>query len=330
MHYTRAVYVRWIHNLTLLLACWTASSYGDAFSVQNFHPLAQLYGLPIGGYEANTRTAGEMNARLIVHHSNFFTTDATPTENVLFDGESRHMLLTLEGGIIPRLQLGITLPYVMHRGGVLDGFINDWHDFFGLSEGGRNAAPKDLYRVVYENDGETSVNGHLGARGVCDLRLHGAWQCRTNLTLHASVKLPTGDDRKILGSGGMDVGSWLASQTSTRCLGHDVLLQARGGILYLGDGKIIPDQQRNWVGFGGASTTFKCTQNFGLIAQLDAHTALYSDSELDQIGYYSAVLTLGGIYRWRDDWQLKLGVAEDLRVSASPDVGFHFELSASF
>jgi hypothetical protein len=33
-------------------------------------------------------------------------------------------------------------------------------------------------------------------------------------------------------------------------------------------------------------------------------------------------MTIGGEYRWRSQWYLQLGVSEDIKVEASPDVNF--------
>ena len=35
------------------------------------------------------------------------------------------------------------------RRGTLDGFIDDWHDFFGLPEGTRPVLPRDQLNIAY-------------------------------------------------------------------------------------------------------------------------------------------------------------------------------------
>ena len=95
-------------------------------------------------------------------------------------------------------------------------------------------------------------------------------------------------------------------------------------------GPILPKYQRDFAGFAGISSSFAYNKTFALVAQVDAHTALYRDSALVQTGSYSAALSFGGSFRLDGDWRLNVGLTEDLHVNASPDIGFHLEVSTLF
>jgi hypothetical protein len=93
--------------------------------------------------------------------------------------------------------------------------------------------------------------------------------------------------------------------------------------LFLTNGDILPDRQRNLVGFatlGGGWRPWPCVI-FKL--QVDGHTAFFA-SDLPQLGE-SLLLTLGGTLDWGNT-SLDIGVGEDLIVDSAPDVVFHLAL----
>jgi hypothetical protein len=55
------------------------------------------------------------------------------SEQLIIDGETTTIALSIRRRVHERLELGIAVPYVQHSGGTLDGFIKDWHSMLGLS-----------------------------------------------------------------------------------------------------------------------------------------------------------------------------------------------------
>jgi hypothetical protein len=64
-------------------------------------------------------------------------------------------------GLFERFELGVTLPYEWRGGGVLDGFIEGFHDTFGLPGMDRDRRPRDRFLVAgLEQDGSLFALEH--------------------------------------------------------------------------------------------------------------------------------------------------------------------------
>jgi len=96
------------------------------------------------------------------------------------------------------------------------------------------------------------------------------------------------------------------------------------------DGKVLPAQQRNWVGFGGLGIGWSPLRWIAFKIQTNAHTPFYRDSELRELNANSAQLTIGGTLAFSQHTTLDIGVSEDIIIRTSPDVVFHFALRTRF
>jgi hypothetical protein len=308
------------------------------FSVSNQSPLIQIFGLP-GAAESTVLAPGKTAAALVFSLASNHTSSSDGSETLLFDGETSRLTLGLRHGIGNGFEVGIGIPWVMHRKGFLDRFIIDWHDTFNLPQGGRDEGPFDRLAYRYSRDGVELINVGESTEGFGDLRLTAAWQlsrreepsgARKTLALHSSLKLPTGDSDRLLGSGSTDLALWLAAENNWRASLGRCSLYAAAGMMALTDGRVLPGQQRNLVGFATLGSGWAPWESLALKVQLDGHTPFYGGSDLDELAASAAQLTLGGtLGLWPEGW-LDLGVCEDLAVSTSPDVVFHLALRSVF
>lgn len=242
-------------------------------------------------------------------------------EALLVDAETREARVTLQGSIKDVVGWHLQIPYRYTGGGNLDGFIDNWHDIFGLPDGARSALPSDRIGIAYTRAGTRLLDSTSSASGLGDI--HAAF----GYPIHSSppsaligwldIKLPTGDADKFTGSGTTDVSLVLSGRhrLSDR---WSIFGQAAG--TWLGDGDLLPEQQRSVVWSGMAGASVQTWRGLSLKAQVDAHSAAY-DSDLDFFGD-AVVLTVGGDYRFDSGWRLDLGVSEDIAVEHSPDVVF--------
>jgi hypothetical protein len=104
-------------------------------------------------------------------------------------------------------------------------------------------------------------------------------------------------------------------------LSHRWRAYAQLNVAYLGTGELLPQQQRNAITSGMLAFDYRSSSALTLTLQLDGHTAAYSESNLDLLGA-AWILTLGGEYRWPSLWYIQMGVSEDVKIEASPDVNF--------
>ena len=303
------------------------------FNTTNQSPLVAIYGLPAAG-PARVLAPGRISAELRADIVSNFTRARETQEDILLDGETYRYTLALKHGIGERLEIGLEVPYVMHREGFLDSFINDFHDTFGFPDGSRSEAPKDRLAYSYIKDGRTLIDLSEEEEGFGDLRLTGAWQLCSReedgaraLALRASLKLPTGDEDRLLGSGSTDFALWLTGSRSFR--GGSLALFAAAGGLLMSDGDVLEDQQRNAVAFGTLGGGWRPLPRLALKLQFDGHTPFYRDSGLRELDG-SVQLALGGTIGLTETLDLDLAVVEDIIADSAPDVVFHLALRKTF
>jgi len=305
------------------------------FTVSNQSPLVAGFGLP-AQLDAELPAAGTWQGALRYDLASHYTENSNARESILLDGESQRLTLALGRSFAGGWNFGFEVPWVSHRGGTLDSFIEDWHDTFSLPQGGRDTAPKGRLEYRYVRDGVTLLEMTEGAAGVGDVALSCGWQAsletepaRTALAFGVRLKLPTGDSDRLLGSGSTDLALWLAGRAEEESEeGAFAAWFALGG-LAMTRGDILGGQQQPLAAFGRFGLGWSPARFISFKVQVDGNTSLYADSDLDELGS-ALVLTLGGSLILPAQLRLDLGVGEDLVVGASPDVVFHLALSRNF
>ena len=299
----------------------------------NQSPLIQIYGLPSLG-QARVVPQGESNLTLRLQIANNYATGDNNSESVHLDGESHRLTLAWSQGLAGGMDWGFELPYLTQSGGFLDGTIENFHNTFGLPQGGRTDAPRNQIDYRYTRDGVNLIDLNHSVSGVGDIRLLAGKQIDMDNTswirsmaLRASLKLPTGNSNDLLGSGSTDLALWVS--TVTTFAPYSWNLYGGGGILLMTEGKVLPQQQRHEVGFG----TLGISRKFGSLAlnvQLDAQSPFYNDSHLRPLGTYPVQGLAGLIWEVSPRRYLEFSVSEDLVPNTSPDVAFNLSYATRF
>jgi len=322
-----------------LLAAMPSAGFGmdiEPFQTRNQNPLIRIYGLPSIG-SASVIRQGKLEGTLQADLANNFAPGLRTGESIMLDGETYVFTLAVRYGIAKDLEVGIDIPWLANSGGFMDGFIEGFHDVFGLPQGSRKSCPRNRLLYQYTRNGVTRVLVNDGSSGIGDIRLTGAWQLYRDggeaplaVALHAGIKLPTGNDHKLFGSGSTDFSLWLTASDDFRLpLGHLTLYGAAGGMA-MTDGDVLEDQQRNLVGFGSFGLGWSPLDWMALKVQVDGHTSFYTGSNLKQVNSGSAQITGGATFGIKGSTFLDIGVSEDLVVDTAPDVVFHFALRSRF
>ncbi|HEY5758308.1 MAG TPA: DUF3187 family protein [Steroidobacter sp.] len=288
------------------------------FVARDQNPLLAGFGLPTA---MPSRLPRRLSGGVDLSWGSSALMQSQDDEALLVDAETREARVTLQG---PLMDTGfawqLQLPYRHTGGGNLDSFIDSWHDTFGLPDGARSALPRDQIGIAYTRAGTREIDINSSASGLGDIQAALGYELHTDaaaLMAWLTIKLPTGDADQLTGSGGTDVSLLLAGR---RWLGDRWSVFGQAAATYLGDGDLLPDQQRSVVWSGMAGVSVQTWRGLSLKAQIDAHTAAY-DSNLDFFSE-AVVLTVGGDYYFESGWRLDLGVSEDLAVEHSPDVVF--------
>lgn len=322
-------------GLLLLLSsvCFAAEVELRPMRVSNQAPLAKLTGLPSLD-RARLLADGEYEAGFSWDLANSYTLGGNSREQLIFDGESHRLALRFERGFADRWEIGIEVPLIAHRRGFLDGFIEGWHNLFGLPQGGRDLAAREQLNYSYRQESTTLFSLQDEANGLGDVRLLLSRQLQTGvdsaLALHASLELPSGDEDKLLGSGSFDLALWLSGEKLWRPGGRRLALHYGGGLLVADSGEVLASQRRPLVGTATLGIAWSALPWLALQMQIDAHTSLFEESGLRQIDAASAQLALGGAMAVTEKTRLELAVVEDIAVDTAPDVSFHLSLSRRF
>jgi hypothetical protein len=314
----------------------TAASEVAPFYSFNQSPVIQIYGLPaIGRAEMLARASTRVELNEII--ANNFTGAPLANETLLFDGESYRTTLGIAHGLAHGLEVGVEFPYISIRGGHLDSFIEGFHDLFGFDDGGRTTVPRDRLRYFYSRNGTTLLEVSEPASGIGDIRLNGAWQWQAPQTdrgyvaaLRGSLKLPTGDAASLLGSGGTDLALWVSLACNAANCSDGWQWFGGFGALYVGNGEVLPELQRDVVGFATVGLGWPWWPAFVLKAQLDGHTPFYRDSDFGQLAGYAAQALLGFTWQLGARTTLDFAFSEDVIENNSSDVTFHIGLRAAF
>jgi len=329
-------------RLLSLLLCLLASLPGIAlgFELQplvtrNLSPSVIGFGLPSLG-AARVLTPGSGQGQLIFDLISNSTEKTTSTENLLFDGESYRLALAGDYGYASGLEFGFALPLISHQGGVLDSFIENWHDAFGLPQGIRDQTAHNQldYSYLHQNGAGFSVQSDQA--GIGDLSLRTAWQLfldddkRQAIAMRASLKLPTGSAEKLTGSGSTDFAVWLSGEQRQDTIAGQLFLYGGGGLLASSDGDLLSGQRRNLVGFFTLGCGLQIWPKLGFQLQFDGHSPFSQASELRELTDFSGQLAIGGSLALGSQTVLELAVIEDVVVATAPDVVFHFALSHHF
>ena len=295
--------------------------------VKNLSLVAGLSGLP-SQRDAATADSGTLVAALHSSLANQYVADSNSDEFLNFDGETLRFALELRYGLAENWDVQLEVPWLDHSGGNLDDSIDDWHDLWGMPDGGRDDVPTDLLDYRYANRQGAGFSLQDSTSGLGDISLSLTHAFYTKKSSVASVvlgyKFSTGDEDDFLGSGGDD--AFVALRFSGPQL-SDLPLSWHGQVGYLraGDSDVLGDVQEQDLWFAGLAVDWQVAERWSLIAQVDSHAAP-ADSDITTLGDDAVMATVGVRWRFAQNWSVDVNVVEDIRVETAPDVTFQASL----
>ncbi len=321
--------------LPVSMMSWADTNYPAArplYSI-NQSPLIQIYGLPALG-ESRVLGPDETTLAIQLQIANHFTGALTSSEFLSLDGETRRLTLVWRQGLAGNKEWGFELPYISHNGGFLDMPIEEFHDIFNMPQNGRTDLARNRIDYRYTRNGTDLVSLTRAVSGAGDVRLLAGKSLDAEKIFsgcaaawRASLKLPTGDEAELRGSGSTDLATWLSVATTRPPDKWN--LYGGGGLLLMSEGNVMPAQQRHVVAFGALGISQKFFPPLSINAQLDVHSPFY-DSGLRQLGEYAVQGLLGLDWEFTPRKFLAFSVSEDLAVGASSDVAFNLSLTLPF
>lgn len=313
-----------------VLAASASADEGEPFRTRNLSPLVSVFGIPAWSNAPVDGTRVAFTAEL----ANHYRFSQRGDEMLILDGETSRTALILEHGFGDNWFASLEVPYYRQSGGVLDDLIDAWHSAFGLPDGGRNRRAED--QIAYVLDAGAGPFYALGRRGgaLGDVilsagRTFGADASGRSRQIRASLKLSTGDELWLAGSGAEDFAlTWLTSRRGA-AWGRPGAYYWGVGALLLGTPEIVRYDARRAGLLGLLGGGIRPWPRWGVKAQLELHSALY-ESRLREIGDPGVQITIGGWRDLRERGVVELAINEDLAVSTSPDLVVHLNLRWDF
>ena len=189
----------------------------EPFLTRNQNPLLALYGLP-SPLPARLPDAGSGRVAGVVNWANSANIDSSGNTTFTLDAETVEVRLHVEHSFWPKIALRAELPWRRVSGGSLDGFIEDWHDFFGLPNGSRDRLPRDELLIEYRVTDTALLRFDESTSGVGDIPLSVGYQLHASdtrsMSAWLSVKAPLGDASDLTGSGAVDIALSVSAQSS--------------------------------------------------------------------------------------------------------------------
>lgn len=199
-----------------MLALWATPSASFAegfgpFPVRNFHPLQQLV-LNLPGDRAAVLKKGSADVRLELANTASIYSENSPGATATAKFETLRTGLFVRYGATEKLELAMEVPVLYRYRGFMEGAIKAVERATTGLAPARKALSQTGYAYNISRGGQQVVNGTDGALGFGDTTLMTKYQLvsetssRPTVSLRAAIKLPTGDEAELFGSGSPDFG----------------------------------------------------------------------------------------------------------------------------
>ena len=226
--------------MAALLVMLASGAGADPLYTGNHAPFAGLLGFPTLR-DAAVLPRGAFRAELHSSLANNHSTSARAGEAVNLDGETLSLVARTAYGLGAGWDVEAEVSWTRHSPGVLDRWIDDWHDVWGLPEGDRPGAPRDLIDFAYRGPEDRFALQDTTA-GVGRLHLavtRALWQGGGHaLSARAGAKLGVGKAADLLGGGDDAYVSvhWTRAGRGARSL----TWHAQAGLLRAGASPVLP------------------------------------------------------------------------------------------
>ncbi len=246
------------------------------------------------------------------------------------DTESLRLSVDLDWRIASRLQVGVTLPFLKHGGGFLDGVVEGFHGAFNLSNGGREWAPQNDYGVFVVRDRRFWIRsvesadfrpGDLVVRMKTPLNRGGE---QVVMAIAGALKLPTGSLETLTGSGGWDFqaaffATWRPDRPKRDMIFHANLAHSRLGRPTHGEGFPLRSITTLVLAF-----EYRTTGRLAALLQTQVNIGPFPSSRLGPLNRTAIEATAGVRYALSESLSLDAGLTENLsQYQNTPDVGLH-------
>ena len=300
---------------------------------RNQAPLLNLfYVMPVTSTE--TLGAGRSEFRFDLDISNIFERHINGTSTLIYAMEIYRPSFHFTRGLSDSLDIHFEIPFLSFGDGRIDGLIRDYHDLFGMPDGGRNAGSDYEYGYLLTQNGRTVFDFQAQGLNLSDINLDLKWKVlsdrpgRPALSLRAGVKLPTGELKDGTGSGRPD---FSAGVVLAKVLGRFTFF-AGGDYTLLNEPSELESIVEDDIIHYFIGTEFRAIEGkLSLVIQFDGQNTPYAATGHKQLDKEVLELVTGvkGLHLDKKLlWQLS--IREDMIKKSTVDFTLSFSVGARF
>jgi hypothetical protein len=301
-------------------------------NVANRFPLHLMFLSP-RPVSAQLPEKGTLGAELALDYSSIYFNQQSDRYAFLMDMETIVAEVSLLYVLTERLGLRLNLPLVSMNSGILDDFLEAYHDALGVKNYGREDRPPDSFAYTVSQSGAPWVEGSTGEFGWADITLSGQWVLFPPMgarswqsSVMVSAKAPTGDSDDGYGSGRWDAGLFLPTLWAFERWSFHLM----PGLIYHDDPETLGAkvQARDCYSlFGGAAYAYN--ERWIWLAQLNYFSTPLEETGVERIDDGALELALGFRRVLNRNWRLEFAFCEDPFTLAAPDFTVHLGVAWS-
>lgn len=201
-----------------ILSCLPSSAHADGFGpfpVRNFQALNLLV-LAMPGERASVLKKGTLDFRLELAETSDIASDESAQAVARMKFETLRTGAFLRYGLTDRFEVAAEIPVLYRWQGFMEGSITAVERATTGVAPARTALNGFGYVFDVQSGSRTLFSGNEGDVGLGDISLYGKYQAVKEtvsapaIALRMAVKIPTGDESRVFGSGHPDIGIGLA------------------------------------------------------------------------------------------------------------------------
>ncbi len=244
----------------------------------------------------------------------------------LLDAEVMRIGVGVVRDLGPRTFALAELPLLGAYDGFLDGFLEWYHDLFGIAMPERDARPRNTFAYELTTPSGAGTIRDRSGLFLGDLRLGLGYRYNSVLQTVGSVTLPTsiGPDGYGRGTVSVNAVTTLRTPFSSRFTYEGSL-----GVGFTPSDGALADVQRELFLSATSGVRFRFWGRQSLFANLLYHSPYYEDVMLPALDQRELSLDFGWILATSGGREWRIGMVEDLEPSG-PGIDLVFRLGASF
>jgi hypothetical protein len=290
---------------------------------RNQTPMALLF-VYLSPERAASIGKGELDLDIAFDYSNIIQDQSTENERLRLDLEYLRTLIAVKRGFGRGIEIGAEVPCYIYYGGLLDPFVDSFHEALGLPNFLRGQTPHGHVDYQYRRKDLVVFSGNESFGAVGDLTLQAKKTLYQGapyaLAVRGALKLPIGSPETLSGSGATDFGLGMAFDR----IGEKYGLYLNASYHFLGNPERF--DTRDFFSFM-VGADWRLKPRLAALLQLD-YMRPPIRSEVAILDERGAQVALGLRYRHSESFAYEWRLVEDLSRFA-PDFTIAFQVEVS-